>query len=89
VLTKAAADCGKKLDLRIRVASFDAACAMVAAGLGLTILPHQAIAPYVQAFNLTSIKLDDAWAIRQLFICVRSNPALHPAAQLFLDHLVK
>jgi DNA-binding transcriptional LysR family regulator len=89
VLTKAAADCGKKLDLRIRVASFDAACAMVAAGLGLTILPRQAIAPYVQAFNLTSIKLDDAWAIRQLFICVRSNPALHPAAQLFLDHLVK
>jgi DNA-binding transcriptional LysR family regulator len=89
VLTKAAAECGKKLDLRIRVASFDAACAMVAAGLGVTILPRLAIAPYVEAFNLTSIKLEDAWAIRQLFIYVRSNPALHPAAQLFLDHLVK
>ncbi len=87
VLAKAAADCGKRLDLRIRVASFDAACAMVAAGLGVTILPRLAIAPYVQAFDLTSIKLNDAWAIRQLFICVRSDQGLHPAAQLLLNHL--
>jgi DNA-binding transcriptional LysR family regulator len=87
VLAKAAADCGKRLDLRIRVASFDAACAMVAAGLGVTILPRLAIAPYVQAFDLASIKLTDAWAVRQLFICMRSDQALHPAAQLLLEHL--
>ena len=87
VLAKAAADCGKRLDLRIRVASFDAACAMVAAGLGVTILPRFAIAPYVQAFDLASIKLADAWAVRQLFICIRSDQPLHPAAQLLLDHL--
>jgi DNA-binding transcriptional LysR family regulator len=87
VLAKAAADCGKRLDLRIRVASFDAACAMVAAGLGVTILPRLAIAPYVQAFDLASIKLSDAWAVRQLFICVRSDQPLHPAAQLLLEHL--
>jgi DNA-binding transcriptional LysR family regulator len=89
VLAKASADCGRRLDLRIRVASFDAACAMVAAGLGVTILPRLAIAPYVQAFDLTSIKLDDAWAVRQLFICLRLDSPLHPAAQLFLDHLGK
>jgi DNA-binding transcriptional LysR family regulator len=87
VLAKAAADCGKRLDLRIRVASFDAACAMVAAGLGVTILPRLAVSPYLAAFDLTSIKLSDAWAIRQLFICVRTNHSLHPAAQLLLKHL--
>jgi len=87
VLAKAAADCGKGLDLRIRVASFDAACAMVAAGLGVTILPRLAIAPYAKAFDLTSIQLTDAWAARQLFICVRSDQALHPAAQMLLEHL--
>jgi DNA-binding transcriptional LysR family regulator len=59
---------------------------MVAAGLGVTILPRLAIAPYVQTFDLVSIKLTDSWAIRQLSICVRSDHALHPAAQLFLDH---
>jgi DNA-binding transcriptional LysR family regulator len=89
VLAKAAADCGKQLDLRIRVASFDAACAMVAAGLGVTILPRLAIAPYVQAFDLASIKLTDAWAVRQLFVCVRTDQPLHPAAQLLLEHLRK
>jgi len=87
VLAKAAADCGQRLDLRIRVASFDAACAMVAAGLGVTILPRLAIAPYVQALDLAAIKLNDAWAIRQLFICVRADQALHPAAMLLLEHL--
>jgi DNA-binding transcriptional LysR family regulator len=87
VLAKAAADCGKQLDLRIRVASFDAACAMVAAGLGVTILPRLAITPYVQALDLVAIKLSDSWAIRQLFVCVRADQALHPAAQLLLQHL--
>jgi DNA-binding transcriptional LysR family regulator len=87
VLAQAAADFGKQLDLRIRVASFDAACAMVAAGLGIAILPRAAINPYLQAFDLTAIKLTDAWAVRQLFICVRTDHALHPAAQLLLEHL--
>jgi DNA-binding transcriptional LysR family regulator len=60
---------------------------MVASGLGVTILPRLAIAPYVQAFDLASIKLSDAWAVRQLFICVRADHAVHPAAQLLLNHL--
>jgi DNA-binding transcriptional LysR family regulator len=87
VLAKAAAEAGRQLDLRIRVASFDAACAMVAAGLGVTILPKLAIAPYLQAFDLASVQLIDEWATRQLFICTRADQPLHPAAQLLLKHL--
>jgi DNA-binding transcriptional LysR family regulator len=87
VLAKAAAECGKRLDLRIRVASFDDACAMVAAGLGVAILPRLAIAPHLQAFDLASIKLQDVWAVRQLFICVRTDQALHAAARTLLEHL--
>lgn len=87
VLSKAAAEYDKKLDLRIRVASFDAACAMVAAGLGVTILPRLAVAPYLEAYGLVSIALSNDWAMRQLFICLRVDQTPHPAAQLFLDHL--
>ena len=87
VLAKAAAECDRQLDQRIRVASFDAACAMVAAGLGVTILPRLAVAPYLQAFGLAPIKLTDTWAARQLFICMRADQVLHPAAQLLLNHL--
>jgi DNA-binding transcriptional LysR family regulator len=87
VLAKASAECGKHLDLRIRVASFDAACAMVAAGLGVAVLPRLAIAPHLQAFDLSAIDLTDSWATRQLFICLRSDRKLHPAAELLLQHL--
>jgi DNA-binding transcriptional LysR family regulator len=87
VLAKAAAERGRQLDLRIRVASFDAACAMVAAGLGVTILPKLAIAPYLKSFDLAAIQLCDEWATRQLFVCTRADQPLHPAAQLLLKHL--
>jgi len=87
VLATAVAECGRQLDLRIRVASFDAACAMVAAKLGIAVLPRLAIDPYIEAFSLATIPLTDAWADRQLFICLRSDQPLHPAAQLLLDHL--
>jgi len=39
VLARAAAEAGKPLNFRIRVTSFDAVCAMVAAGLGISIIP--------------------------------------------------
>ncbi|HYM33865.1 MAG TPA: LysR substrate-binding domain-containing protein [Steroidobacteraceae bacterium] len=71
----------------MRVASFDAACAMVAAGLGVTILPRLAIAPYLQAFDLAAIRLTDTWSMRQLFICMHADQSLHPAALLLLEHL--
>jgi DNA-binding transcriptional LysR family regulator len=87
VLARAAAECGKQLDLRIRVASFDAACAMVASGLGVSILPRLAIEPYLNTHRLASIKLTDSWAVRQLFICLRSEGTLHPAALTLLSHL--
>jgi DNA-binding transcriptional LysR family regulator len=88
VLAKAAAESGSRLDLKIRVASFDAACAMVAAGLGVTILPRLAVVPYLQALDLVSIKLTNSWATRQLFICTRSDQPLHPGAQALLNYLV-
>jgi DNA-binding transcriptional LysR family regulator len=87
VLAKAAAESGLQLDLRIRVASFDAACAMVAAGLGVSILPRLAVASYAHAFNLSLTQLSDAWASRQLSICLRSDQTLHPAAQQLFDFL--
>lgn len=87
VLARAAADAGKQLDLRIRVASFDAACAMVAVGLGVAILPRLAVSPHAGAHDLALVKLTDHWASRQLFICLRSESSLHPAAQQLLDFL--
>lgn len=86
LLTRAAADVGKQLKLRIQVTSFDAACAMVSAGLGISIVPRATTTPYLQSLRLASIPLSNDWAQRQLLICMRHGE-LHAAAKLLLQHL--
>ncbi len=88
LLARGAADEGKPLNVRIRVTSFDAVCAMVAAGLGISVIPRAAAAPYAAQLRLLAVPLTDPWAQRQLLICTRSNAALPGAAQRLLDHLI-
>ena len=85
-LLRTAADAGKQINLRIQVTSFDAVCAMVAAGLGISIVPRAATTPYVQSLKLASIPLSNDWAHRQLLLCTRKGE-LHAAAKLLLEHL--
>jgi len=86
LLSRAAAEMGKDIQLRIQVTSFDAVCAMVAAGLGVSIVPRAAASPYLQSMRLVAVPLTDSWANRQLFLCTRSGE-LHPAAKLLHEHL--
>jgi DNA-binding transcriptional LysR family regulator len=88
LLSRGAADEGRPLNIRIRVTSFDAVCAMVAAGLGISVIPKAAAAPYVAQLRLRAIALSNSWAVRQLLICTRANEALPSAAQRLLDHLL-
>lgn len=86
LLSRAAAELGKDIQLRIQVTSFDAVCAMVAAGLGVSIVPRTASSAYVQSMRLVAVPLSDVWAKRQLFLCTRAGE-LHAAAKLLLEHL--
>jgi DNA-binding transcriptional LysR family regulator len=88
VLTRAASETGSTLNWRINVTSFDAACAMVAAGLGVGIVPRAATTPYIRSLSLASIALSDTWARRQLFLCTRTNTPLPSAARLLFEHLL-
>lgn len=87
LLTRACVEAGAALNLRIQVTSFDAACAMVAAGLGVSIVPRGATTPYIRSLSLAVVPLSDAWAHRQLFLCARSGVELHSAAKLLFEHL--
>jgi DNA-binding transcriptional LysR family regulator len=69
LLARAAAEEGKPLNFLIRVTSFDAVCAMVSAGLGISIIPKAAASPYTTQLRLRALPLTDEWAKRQLFIC--------------------
>jgi DNA-binding transcriptional LysR family regulator len=87
LLKRVATEAGTPLNWRIHVTSFDAACAMVAAGLGISIVPRAATAAYVRSLSLLSLPLTDSWATRQLFLCTRLATPLHPCARLLFDHL--
>jgi DNA-binding transcriptional LysR family regulator len=78
---------GQRLKLRIQVRSFDAMCQMVAAGLGVAVLPADAVRALVRSLNLRQIPLQDAWARRQLLIGVRDMQTLPRHARMLVEHL--
>jgi len=78
---------GKSLRIRIQVRSFDAMCQMVAAGLGLAVLPEAAARPLVRSMGLRQIALTDPWVERELLWCARDFQALSKPVRSFVDFL--
>jgi DNA-binding transcriptional LysR family regulator len=83
-MMNAANQLGGRLDVRIQVRSFNAVCRMVAAGVGIGMVPNSSI---VTVDGLKALKINDAWAPRDLQLCIRSRSALRPAASALLAHL--
>jgi len=80
---------GRHLKLRIQVRSFDAMCQMVAADMGVAVLPSLAVHALVRSLNLRQIKLTDTWAQRQLLIGIRDRNTIPRHVRLLLEHLCK
>lgn len=87
LLRRQAALLGRLPTYRIQVSSLDAACRIVAARLGLAILPFEATAPQAGAAGLTMVRLLDPWALRRFVICSRPDTVLSATARLLLEHL--
>ena len=79
---------GRRLRVRIHVRSFDAMCQMVAAGLGVAVLPDAAVRPHLRSMDLARIELADPWVERELLIGVRDLTALARPVRWLLNHLV-
>jgi DNA-binding transcriptional LysR family regulator len=80
---------GKPMRLRIQVRSYDAMCQMIAVNLGIGILPLQACEPQIQAMDLKVVRLDDAWAKRNLLLAIKENGYQSPASALLGEHLLQ
>ena len=76
---------GRTLHARVRLRDFAAICRMVEAGVGVGIVPEPAARRGAQTMNIVVIELLDAWALRQLSICVKSFDALPRHAQQLVD----
>ncbi|MCK6389968.1 MAG: LysR family transcriptional regulator [Azonexus sp.] len=75
---------GGRLDVRIQVRSFAAVCRMVAAGVGIGMVPRSSVST---VDRLKTVEISDAWAPRNLQLCVRDGHPLSPAAQALLRYL--
>ena len=80
---------GRRLKVRIQVRSFDAMCRMVAAGLGVAVLPDAAVGPHLRSMGLRAVPLRDAWARRGLLAGARDLAALPRPVRAWLDHLME
>lgn len=86
-LTRAAHELARSVNLRIQVTSYDAQCLMIAAGLGLGVMPHAVAQHQAASLGLSIVSLTDTWAERDLLVAVRSLDALPRACALLVAHL--
>jgi len=78
----------RTLQLRIEVSSFEAACRMVEAGVGISVVPESAARRHAQGLSIAIVPLEDAWSLRAMHVCVRSLAALPAFAQDLVALLV-
>jgi DNA-binding transcriptional LysR family regulator len=72
---------GQALRLRVQLRSFDAVCRLVAAGVGIGVVPLTTATRAALSLPLAVIDLEDDWAIRELTLCVRDLETLAPYAR--------
>lgn len=86
-LAMQAARLGRALRLRVRVNSLDTVCAMVAAGVGVGVVPEMTARRHRRVLPLTTVRIVEPWAMRELSLYVRDSRRLPRPAQRLFDTL--
>ncbi|RWX81619.1 LysR family transcriptional regulator [Neorhizobium lilium] len=87
-LRRLANELGRRPNIRFRCESFEALCHMVSFGAGVGIVPESAAERYGQRMAFQTFAIVDAWAERELYICVRNEAQLPGFARKLLEHLL-
>jgi DNA-binding transcriptional LysR family regulator len=88
-IARQAARLGVRLRFRARLRDFDAMCQMVAADVGVAVVPEAAARRCARSMPIATIRIRDAWANRKLAICARSFKTLPRPAKQLVEHLRK
>jgi DNA-binding transcriptional LysR family regulator len=86
-LADKAARAGQPLRLRVQLRSFDAVCRLVECDVGIGIVPETTARWATRAMAIVAVPLTDAWAVRDLTICIRSFRDLPTHARQLVEHL--
>ena len=76
---------GQSARLRVQVRGFDTMCKMVAAGVGVAILPHLSALPLAPALGLGMQRIEGEWTQRRLYLALRDPNQLSSAARAFVS----
>ena len=82
-----AARAGRPLRLRVQLRSFDAVCRLVECNVGIGVVPETTARRVAKIMAIVPVVLTDAWAPRDLTICVRRFADLPPFARELVTHL--
>ncbi|QHI96870.1 LysR family transcriptional regulator [Xylophilus rhododendri] len=77
----------RPLRVRAQVSNPEARCGLVREGLGVAIVPSAIARHHAGRMGLAVIPMTDAWAHRQMWICVRDAAKLSSAGKAFLQQL--
>ncbi len=87
-VTQHARRLGKRLDYRVHLRSFESVCRVVGRGIGLAIVPQAVAQRHARSSGIRAIALSDAWARRNLLLCVRNMEDVPDPAQQFIQYLL-
>jgi DNA-binding transcriptional LysR family regulator len=83
-----AADVSQRpMKIRAQVGQLEALCQLVASGAGIGLLPESAARRYALTAAIAIVELSDAWATRDLQVCVRDLESLPAFAKDLIDLL--
>nr|WP_276584032.1 LysR substrate-binding domain-containing protein [Pseudomonas sp. RIT-PI-AD] len=80
---------GVPLKVRVRAPSFDAIAQLVAQNAGIAMLPEAAALRHAHELPVSIVPLEDAWATRELRLCIRDWERLSSHARQLVAHLSK
>lgn len=78
---------GHQLVFRIQVNSFESICLLVAAGVGVGVIPRSAAKRHAATMQLRLIALSDEWAVRESKLVCRAQAQLPKITQMLVQHL--
>ncbi|MDO8776862.1 MAG: LysR substrate-binding domain-containing protein [Polaromonas sp.] len=84
-MVKLAHDLGHRLDVRVQVSGFGTVAGLVAAGVGIGIIPRSIFLDAGK--DCQAIRLDEPWAARRLSVCVRRDIGAGTPTDLLRRHL--
>lgn len=89
LLAARAQELGVELSIKFRVASLDALCRMVHAGLGIAVMPQQVAELYVGSLDVVVRPFDEPWAEREICLVFHDRRQLSASAEALVSFLAR